>query len=188
MQRPYFLSVLILTSLLAGCAPSANAKSLGDIQGSTDMPALTETVPSVPPDSCPVTVPQDPPFTAPEPYSPSAPWPGWFWYGSEELWVALSTDGIWSGLPLNPQGYTQKIPWWRQGYIWNEELEPDLTVTGERLDADAPPLIASRATNAYAEDIGSAMMMGVDFPTLGCWKITGNYRDAELSFVVWVTP
>jgi len=28
----------------------------------------------------------------------------------------------------------------------------------------------------------------VDLPTLGCWKITGKYSDAELSFVVWVAP
>ena len=32
------------------------------------------------------------------------------------------------------------------------------------------------------------MLVGVDFPTLGCWKITGKYAyaDVELSFVVWV--
>jgi hypothetical protein len=63
-----------------------------------------------------------------------------------------------------------------------------LIVTGERLDASAPLLVASRATNAYADDIDSAMLVGVDLPTLGCWKITGKYADAELSFVVWVAP
>jgi hypothetical protein len=31
-------------------------------------------------------------------------------------------------------------------------------------------------------------MVGVDFPTLGCWEITGRYAEAELSFVVWVGP
>jgi hypothetical protein len=78
--------------------------------------------------------------------------------------------------------------WWHEGYIWNEEPEPDLIVTGERLDAPAPPLIVSKATNAYASDIGSAMLVSVDFPTLGCWKITGQYKKSELSFVVWVAP
>jgi hypothetical protein len=33
-----------------------------------------------------------------------------------------------------------------------------------------------------------AMMTGVDFPSLGCWKITGKYKKSELSFVVWVAP
>jgi hypothetical protein len=32
------------------------------------------------------------------------------------------------------------------------------------------------------------MLVGVDFPTLGCWKITGKYAGAELSFVIWVAP
>jgi asparagine N-glycosylation enzyme membrane subunit Stt3 len=76
--------------------------------------------------------------------------------------------------------------WWRDGYVWTEEPEPALSVTAERLDAPAPVLHGSKATNAYASDIGSAMLVGVDFPTLGCWKITGKYKEAELSFVVWV--
>ena len=98
----------------------------------------------------------------------------------------LPQTGVWEYLPHNPNGYSQKILWWRDGYVWNEEPEPNLFVSGERLDASAPPLIASKATNAFASDIGSAMLVGVDFPTLGCWKITGRYNNAELSFVIWV--
>ena len=59
-------------------------------------------------------------------------------------------------------------------------------MTGERLDGEAPPFKVADANGSYAADMGSAMMMGVDLPTLGCWKITGRYQDAELSFVVWV--
>jgi len=98
----------------------------------------------------------------------------------------LPTDGTWASLPHNPEGYTQKIFWWRVGYVWNEEPQPELQVTGERLDSKAPPIIASNATNAFADDIGSAILVGVDFPTLGCWQITGRYEDTELSFVIWV--
>lgn len=186
-------SLFVLALFLASCAPSARVKSLEEYRMPTDVSPATETasaeaVLSSPPVSCPVTTLGETSFEAPAPYSPNAPWPGIFWYGSKELWVALDTDGIWSDLPHNPQGYTQKIPWWREGYIWKEEPEPDLTVTGERLDAEAPPLLVSQATNAYAEDMGSAMMIGVDFPTLGCWQMTGKYADAELSFVVWVAP
>jgi len=54
------------------------------------------------------------------------------------------------------------------------------------LDAPALPLRVSKATNAFASDIQSAMLVGVDFPTLGCWEITGRYQGHELSFVVWV--
>jgi hypothetical protein len=113
---------------------------------------------------------------------------GEFWYGFNSLWTAVRENGTWQALPHNPEGYTQKVFWWRDGYVWTEEPEPRLIVTAERLDAPAPLVHASKATNAYASDIGSSMLVGIDLPTLGCWKITGKYRDAELSFVVWVAP
>ena len=91
-------------------------------------------------------------------------------------------------MPNNPGGYTQKIMWWSDLYSLKDEPEPDLVMTGERLDAKAPSVRVSKATNAFAEDIGDAMLGGADFPTLGCWKITGEYKGAELSFVVWLAP
>ena len=200
MQRlyPLFLG-LIMASLLAGCAPKAaiqpeNIKALEN-PTSTSLPekpplietATSEVVQHDPPASCPITVPQNPPFVPPAPYD-SMSFEGEFWYGSNSLWTAVRQNGIWEALPHNPEGYTQKVFWWRDGYVSTEEPEPALTVTGERLDAVAPPLKASKATNAYAGDIGSAMLVGVDMPTLGCWKITGKYADTELSFVVWVAP
>lgn len=198
MQRLCF-SLSILAALLSSCAPKAVVQPAGvnALQNPTLTPApepsptvapQSETVPYEPPASCPITVAQDPAFTAPTPYSPDSPFESNFWFGSKALWTDLPKNGIWSALPHNPEGYTQKVFWWREGYIWNKEPEPELTVSGERLDASAPPLIVSRATNAYADDIGSAMLVGVDFPTLGCWKITGKYAEAELSFVVWVAP
>src|SRR5258708_37218363 len=143
---------------------------------------------SNPPGNCPVTQPHQPMFAAPPPNQATAPWANEFWYGTESLWTALPRSGAWNGLPHNPEGYTQKVFWWRKGYSWTEEPKPALTVTGQRIDMPAPPLNVSTATNAFAEDIQSAMLVGVDFPTLGCWKITGRYADAELSFVVWVAP
>lgn len=98
----------------------------------------------------------------------------------------LPTNGTWANLPHNPEEYTQKIFWWHAGYVWNGEPQSELKVTGERPDTKVPPLIVSNATNAFADDIGSAMLIGVDFPTLGCRQITGKYEDTELSFVLWV--
>lgn len=201
MQKLHFLlSILILASFLTGCAASPNTRSKGvkavdNSSALTDLPekmshadsAKSESFPKDPPADCPLTVPADPPFSPPSLYSDLGI-KGKFWYGSNSLWTAIPENGIWSGLPHNPEGYTQKVFWWREGYVWNEEPEPEVIVSGERLDASAPPLNVSKATNADASDIGSAMLVGVDFPTLGCWKITGQYKDAELSFVVWVAP
>lgn len=192
MYKPYiFLSIPVLVLFLTGCAGNAAAQENQVIP--TGLPATAESaatpeVSKKPPANCPVTVPHDPAFVPPAPYD-SLGFEGYFWFGSISLWTSLPQDAVWAGLPDNPGGYTQKVFWWRDGYVWNEEPEPNLIVTGERLDASAPPLVGSKGTNAYASDIGSAMLVGVDFPTLGCWKITGKYNsDAELSFVIWVAP
>jgi hypothetical protein len=151
-----------------------------------DVPTPATVVPYDPPNYCPVTQPPDPPFIPPPPYPTHLQ--SEYWYGTESLWTSLPLGRVWSGLPHNPEGYTQKVFWWRKSYNWRAEPEPNLVVSGQRLDAAAPPLNVSRATNAFAEDIQSAMLVGVDFPTLGCWKITGRYRGTELSFVIWVAP
>lgn len=196
MQKIFFtLCTFIVALSLASCAGQpAGAKSLEDYRMPTDVPTIpeltatvqAEVMSSTPPKNCPVTLPQDPLFTPPAPYSKLGSKDN-FWYGSNALWTAVPSNGVWGGLPYNPStGLTQKIMWWRDGYSASEEPEPNLIVTGERLDASAPPLNASRATNAFASDIGEAMLVGVDFPTGGCWKITGKYKGTELSFVVWI--
>jgi len=121
------------------------------------------------------TQPPNPPFIPPSPYPPPPPplYAGEFWSGSEMLWTMLRADGTWQKLPYYGGAYAQKILWWRQGYDPQTESAPNLTVTGRRLDAPAPPMGASRATNSSRGDIGSFMVIGVDIPTLGCWEITG---------------
>jgi hypothetical protein len=147
MQRLYsLLSILILTSLLAGCAGTANAQA-------EEVKAVDSSTPGELPDES-----QSANTAQPE------------------------------VLPQDSQGYGQKVFWWREGYIWNEEPEPQISVTAERLDAPATPFEDSVGTNAYASDIGSAMLTGVSFSTPGCWKVTGEYADAELSFVIWIAP
>jgi len=192
------IQFFVLMFLLSGCASLQpdKPKPLEDYWMLTEEPnpsAMTQIAKAeiegrIPPENCPVTLPGKVTFKAPEPHSADAPWDGFFWYGSESLWTALRTDGVWAELPPNPDGYTQKIMWWSDLYVLKDELQPALVVTGERLDAEAPPLKFYGATNAFADDIGDAILIGVDFPTLGCWMITGQYKDAELSFVVWIAP
>jgi hypothetical protein len=42
----------------------------------------------------------------------------------------------------------------------------------------------SKATNAFASDIGPAMLVGVELSSLSYWK----YGNSELSFVIRVVP
>jgi hypothetical protein len=101
-----------------------------------------------------------------------------FWYGSDGLWTWLEADGT--------ARRADKSFWWRKGYDWRTETSPSLLVTGRRLDAAAPAVRSSDATNGFREDIGAFMLIGLDFPAGGCWEVTGHYRGQRLRFVVRV--
>ena len=142
------------------------------------------------PSSCPVTKPNQP-FVPPAPY-PAQPSLGRFWFGTDRLWTAIPVSGTWSGLPhytpTDPT-YRQKLPFWRQGYDPHTEPLPDLTVTGRRIDGPAGPLQSDgRGNGSWTRDDQFFIMTGINFPTLGCWEITGRYESDELTFVVWVAP
>lgn len=141
------------------------------------------------PDSCPVTKPyQGSVFIPPSPYPAKAPL-GDFWFGSDRLWTELPVNGMWKGLPHYSPGdptFRQKLAFWREGYDWHTEPQPGLKVTGKRLDAPAPPLLSDQANNGWVKPEQTFMVTGINFPTLGCWEITGRYQDDELRFVVWV--
>jgi hypothetical protein len=184
-------SLFVMATLLAACATNVRANPVDqEPAGVSRAASVTETahaenIPSEPPADCPTTVPHDPPFVPPSPYDQLG-FEGEFWYGSSSLWTTVPRDGTWDGLAHNPGGYTQKIFWWREGYSTSEEPEPALIVTAERLDDKAPLITGLKATNASAGDTGSAMLVGLDLPAPGCWKVTGKYGNEELSFVVWV--
>jgi hypothetical protein len=57
-----------------------------------------------------------------------------------------------------------------------------------RLDGDGESFETDHATNAMGSDIGSAMLVGVEIPSAGCWQFTGSYADRELSFTLQVKP
>lgn len=141
-----------------------------------------------PPETCPITQPPVKPFVPPSPYSASID-PHYFWYGTEKLWTSLPVDGTWKGLPhYRPKdtSFRQKMLWFRQGYSWHRsDPQLPLKVTGRRLDAPAPPLDAG-SSNGYTKSLNWFMTVGMDFPTVGCWSVTGLFGEDELTFVVWV--
>jgi len=141
------------------------------------------------PEMCPVTKPyQTSLFVPPLPYEAKLG-SGQFWFGTDRLWTNLPVNGMWRGLPIDTSSshptFSQKLFLWRQGYDGRAEPRPKLTVMGKRIDTPAPPLEVSRPTTAIMGH-RSAMLVGLGFPTVGCWQITGRYEDDELSFVIWV--
>jgi hypothetical protein len=115
---------------------------------------------------CPVTIPRG-----------SGPSKGI--YGDGELRVTLWPRGVIAvGRDyVDGRGRVRmKFPWWRM-------VRGHLGITGRRLDAPAPPLLAY-VPDGYGR-IGF-QATGVKFPTEGCWEVTGTVGQARLTFVTFV--
>jgi hypothetical protein len=106
------------------------------------------------------------------------------WYGSETLAVILPADGVWRG--MGPEhDYRDKLFWWSYGF--RPGFESHLAVNGRRLDGESPAANISRSTNAGSPSLGGwTMLVAVEFPSAGCWEITGEYLGQKLAFVVAV--
>jgi hypothetical protein len=165
-----------LLTLIALSLVSCGAQTMSRAAGASQASA---------PASCPATHAPEPPFVPPAAYR-STPAGGQFWYGTPALWTALPTTGAWPNLPFDANGFTQKILWWHDGYDWRAEPVPNLVVSGTKVDGPSKALVSSAGSNAFASDIGSAMVVVVSMPTAGCWKITGAYKESQLSFVVTI--
>ncbi len=198
MKRIKYYGILFLLTVLglvnAACSVAAQtdtAVAQKEIVTPTAMPTSTPIPTAVadvsPPKSCPITQPPTEPFVPPAPYSAQPP-NGEFWYGSNDLWTALWPEGTWQQLPKSEEGYVNKLVWFREGYVWTEEPEPDLTLSARQLDGEAVLEPFMHATNGYHPDYNSFMLTGIELPVLGCWEITGEYDGHSLSFVVWVAP
>jgi len=87
-----------------------------------------------------------------------------WWEGNEEYQLHPSEDGIKVGW-FRPEGAT-------------------LEITGQRLDAPAPPLEA-HVPCCYPSRFQAT---GLVFPTEGCWEVIATAADSMLSFVVEVEP
>lgn len=139
------------------------------------------------PASCPVTTstPQTR-FTPPPPVKALEAHRGRFWYGSDALYTQLSSDGRWRGIK-SATGTRDKSFWFRKDAEWLEERPYQFMLTAKRLESDeaAIMLTGSDVTNAIMGKT-VAMLTMLELPERGCWEVTGNYKDAYLSFVVWV--
>jgi hypothetical protein len=103
-------------------------------------------------------------------------------FGNSDLWVGgLGVDGV---ITAGSQFVeSDGSIGWKLG--WYRLLPGDLTITGRRLDAPAPPLRAS-VPDGYGTIHFQAS--GVWFPTEGCWQVTGHLGRSELTFVTFVVP
>jgi hypothetical protein len=124
--------------------------------------------------SCPVTLPNAnrPPG---QPRSVS-------WYGNGLLWAGLTADGTYAVSPdrLGADGSIgNKLLW----VTTPPTARP--TISGERLDATAPPLeVFGVNQGSFSSAANPSFMSAVSFPTAGCWRLRARVEDVSLTYVV----
>jgi len=124
---------------------------------------------------CPVTIGTDGPYLDGWPKAKT-------WYGSEKIAVILPSEGIW---PTTKPGnsISVKLFWFVEGF--KPGLEGEFEFSIQRLDEGPNDAVAPRVTNASGPNLGaSTALVGIDFPSEGCWKISGTFRGKSLTFVV----
>jgi len=136
--------------------------------------------------ACLSTLPNNPAFAPPAPYDAWHLSAGTFWYGTDALWTALDVDGTWHIKNNSDQrgGYVTKLVFWRRGFDWRKEPNPDLIVTARRIDGDAPSIAVAHANAVFVTGNTPAMMTGIRFPKGGCWEVSGHYGGQTLTFIV----
>lgn len=112
-------------------------------------------------------------------------------HGNGELFVGIPGGGL---FPYGPREDHYSGVMLLRGFLegdgsvvgrdaWWREVPGALEVEGRRLDAEAPPLEAT-VPDGYGET--GLQMVGLRFPTPGCWEITGRVGDASLTYVTLV--
>lgn len=166
----YSLLFLFFILLLANCTPTASSAI------DSDPTATIVLEQSEPKDACPVTEAE------------------WLLHPED---TAVQGDPTYGHYFTNKDGSMLASAWWvtsdeytaraDDGGIkvgWFRPAGAELSITGERLDGEAPPLEASIPC-CYPTQFQAT---GIKFPTEGCWRVHATAAESELSFVVWIEP
>jgi hypothetical protein len=179
---------VVLTLAAAACSarsgpapapPAGQAGSAAAGGGTTPPPPAGAGQPGTAPASragriCPVTVANG---SVPPGEGPSGDVPQY--HGNGALWTALPAFGVVVARPdeVGKKGdVDMKFGWWRG-------VKGRLTISGHRLDGAAGPVKAEIPGGYTATGFQAT---GIDFPTEGCWEVTGSVGTSHLTFVVIV--
>jgi hypothetical protein len=124
--------------------------------------------------SCPVTLPN---ANRPPGQPRTVPW-----YGNGLLWAGVASDGVYAVTQdrVAADGSIGNKLLWVTTPPWRAP-----TVSGERLDAPAPPLRALGANmGSFSDAANPSFMTPVVFAAAGCWRLRARLRDVSLTYVV----
>jgi hypothetical protein len=137
---------------------------------------------------CAVTEPPSHVVVPPPPYEAS-PGHGTFYFGSDDFWTILPDNGVWETQHDKATYDRRKIVWFSKDYWWLSQQQMDLRVDARKLDGGIESVHVSWTTNGFIPDHQTSFMLNdIEFPSTGCWEISGRWHAHELKFVVWVTP
>ena len=161
MRRIVDITSVALIAFLAACskAPSASSPLAGPGTEATNSCPVTEPINAVPP-----------PDPNAESFGRFEPWP-WYINADRTIWAGWDAVRMVAG----PKG--NKVLWIRP---WGTQL----TVSGRRLDAQAPPPTANIPC-CYPTGFQAS---GLTFPTEGCWEMSAKAGNSQLTFVTRVGP
>ena len=170
MRKPITYLTLALTMVLASCG--------GDGDGDGEENPGTAARPSNIPADCPVTIP-DGSYTPPAEYPANPQGRDVAWFGSDELWTALPTDGDYA---------RRKSLWWSVNFEGGAtERKPEIGVVWNRLDEEQEPISSGPpGTQASTPADGDYMIGGTDPIEPGCWEVTATYKGASLTYVYYL--
>ena len=109
------------------------------------------------------------------------------WFGSEELAALIPQNGQWISMGKQ-HNYRNKFWWWHNGYNADSRSEEFLILEVKNIETGESYTV-DNATNARtgSDDYEwNSMLIGLEFPSSGCWKITGKHNDQELDIIVRV--
>jgi len=151
------LKIFLLVSVLAACTSSQSTANT-----SASSCPITKPVWIKPPEDS--AIPDPPAFGYYFVNEDRSMWASAWWTDQEDDQLHVTKEGI-------------KLGWFRPAGA-------PLEITGQRIDAKAPPLHADIPTT-YPTRFQAT---GLYFPAWGCWEVNAKAEDSELTFVVWVEP
>ena len=104
----------------------------------------------------------------------------WYVNTDRSLWVGVPDSGWASGGSLYSGGKPVK----GQKTYWVRPRGTQLTIRGHRLDAVADP-VEAHVPCCYNSGF---QIVGLYFPTQGCWEIAATSGESRLQFVTEVKP
>ena len=114
--------------------------------------------------------------------------PGLGWYGDENLAALIPIDGIWQGMGAN-YNFRNKFFWWEKNNSLNPDNQSRIEITAINLINNSEMVEPVYAVNIYSNETMSdwgGMLTAIEFPSSGCWKIVGRFKEHEIQFTVLV--